>query len=93
MRRRRFYFQNTYRIILKIIRKAEKSGITIKELSFDELPKFNNKFTDLQSIEAGHKFIFRFIPRNNSKFDCRVSIKEANNVLVSLDYEIDSENL
>mgnify|MGYP003299864064 CR=1 FL=1 len=29
-----------------IIRKAEKSGITIKELSFDELPKFNNIIKD-----------------------------------------------
>lgn len=55
--------------------------------------KFNNKFANLSEIENGTKFRFRFIPKNDSKFAYRISIKENNEVVVKLDGEVNPSEL
>lgn len=55
----------------------------------DQWVKFNSKFTDLSSIKDGHKFIFRFIPKDESTIEFKILIKEGNKLLVKLEDKLD----
>lgn len=55
--------------------------------------KFNNKFRNFDIFENEQKFIFRFIPKNNAKFRFKLSLKNSNDVLVSLSDEINPNEI
>lgn len=59
----------------------------------DEWIKFSNKFNNFSELENGDKFVFRFIPKNNSNIKYRISIKEANEVLVKFEDQINIEEI
>ena len=69
--------------LFAIISGSRPSSIEYK--SGDEWRKFSSKFDNFETIENGDSFVFRFIPKNESEFTFRISIKEANDVLMKLE--------
>lgn len=55
--------------------------------------KFNNKFADFETILNGDKLVFRFTPKNDNEFSYKILIKQANEVLVSLEEKINPVEL
>ena len=59
----------------------------------DGWSKFGNKFADFNSMEDGTKLVFRFLPKNENEFSYRLSIKEANEILVKLEGKVNPAKL
>ena len=59
----------------------------------DEWVKFNNKFSNFETIENGDKFVFRLTPKNNNEFAYKLLIKQANDILVSFEEKINPETI
>lgn len=59
--------------------------------SEDSWIKFNSKFANFSDIKDKDKFIFRFSPKNNSKIEFRIIIKEANSILAKLESFIEPD--
>lgn len=55
--------------------------------------KFNNKFNNFSFLEDGTKFVFRFIPKNESPITYRITIKKGNNIITQFEQKINFEEL
>lgn len=60
----------------------------IEYFSDEKWIKFNNKFSNLDTVNNEDKFIFRFIPRNDNQLSIRITIKEASEILSKLEFTI-----
>lgn len=59
----------------------------------DNWKKFNNIFSNFNELQNGTKFIFRFIPKNNSEVQFDLSIKNGKELLSIISIAIDPEEL
>lgn len=58
----------------------------------NDFVKFNNKFANFSTLTNCDTFVFRVVPRNNSNIKFKVSIKENNEVLASVEDIITIQN-
>lgn len=55
--------------------------------------KFSNKFNQFSELNDGDKLVFRFVPKNESPIKYKISIKEGNNLICSIEEKINPEEL
>lgn len=66
---------------------------SIEYLNGDTWVKFSNKFANFDVVKPLDLFIFRFIPKNENEFSFKISIKEANQVLLQLEDKVNPSEI
>lgn len=55
--------------------------------------KFSNKFNNFSLLEDGYRFVFRFVPKNESELKYKLLIKSGNDIIAVLEEKINPAQL